>query len=392
MTNAEKKRLMIFLKALLWSDGKAEADEVIYNELKNHALLALPAGVMAYIQMPDKLRHQWKVDIFQHILYNVHYQHEQDSLPISVPYAILKGTSAAKYYPHPYYRSMGDIDIIVQENDGTIACQQLLNAGYLENTSKEAMISGRHRQFRKNGIEVEIHTGFAYHHDPEKEKTLDTWIVSNIPTSHVLPDNLNGLVILNHISYHIDVGIGLRQIIDWMMFVSKCLPDEKWPTFQVLAQETGQEQLALITTRMCELYLGLPEHRYCVEVDPAVCEMFMDYVLSCGNFGKKMEEDYKTSQRFIASMRTVKGAYQFLQCRGLMNWPAVNKYMFLRPFAWIYQAFRYLKKGLLREGTLKKLKTEREMAKKRNMLFDALGVTRKEKGIVRYRNGEYVKH
>ena len=381
------------LKCALWNSGKASVDPEVFLELKHHAVSTLPAGVLSSLTMPDAMRAAWQREIYQQISYNVNYRHEQAALPVSVPYVILKGTSAAKYYPHPEYRSMGDIDIMPQRKDFAAACEELLQNGYLENTDEVTRKFGRHRQFRKNGIEIEVHSFFAIQNNQEQAELLDQLILDHIGSSHELPDDINGLVLLDHISYHMEEGLGLKQIIDWMMYVNRCLPDEMWPSFQELARRTGHEQLAVITTRMCEIYLGLSEHRFCAHADPAVCEQFMEYILQCGNFGRKQkaDEDSMVSKNFLTSARTVKGTVLFLQKRGLINWKAAKKYPILRPFAWLHQAFRYLRKGLRRKGNMEKLKAEHEVALRRDQLFEALGVTREGKGIVRYQDGKYVK-
>ena len=381
------------LKCALWNTGVAFVDRTVFQELKQHAVSTLPAGVLPSLTMPEKVRTVWQREIYQQISYNVNYRHEQAALPVSVPYVILKGTSAAKYYPHPEYRSMGDIDIFPQRKDYAAACEELLQHGYLESTGEVARDFGRHRQFRKNGIEIEVHAFFAIQNNKAQAELLDQLILDHIAPSHELPDDINGLVLLDHISYHMEEGLGLKQIIDWMMYVNRCLPDEMWPSFQTLARRTGHEQLAVITTRMCEIYLGLPEHHFCAHAEPAVCEQFMEYILSCGNFGRKQraDEDSMVSKSFLTSARTVKGTFLFLQKRGLINWKAAKKYPFLRPFAWLYQVFRYLKKGLRRKESMEKFKSEYETAQRRDRLFDALGVTREGKGIVRYQNGKYVK-
>ena len=116
----------------------------------------------------------------------------------------------------------------------------------------------RETGFIKNDIIVELHRSFAKLNNADHARYLDDLIITNINPTHELPDPVNGLVILEHISQHLVNGLGLRQIIDWMMFTDKCLPDEKWPEFREMAQKTGMEKLAVVVTRMCEIYLGLP--------------------------------------------------------------------------------------------------------------------------------------
>ena len=50
-----------------------------------------------------------------------------------------------------------------------------------------------------------------------------------------------------------------------------------------------------------------------------------------------------------------------------------------------------MKRGLDRENALRELREEYTEAKKRNKMFDALGVKQRAKGVVVYKNGEYVK-
>ena len=392
METDEQEKLFNLIKQSLWNTKMAKTVEwSLYEEMKKQAIAILTAGILSQLEMPDELRRDWEQTVYQQIAYNVNYRRFQAGIPLSVPYVILKGSSAAKNYPHPEFRTMGDIDIMTRRDDYSFACEELIQNGYLETTNALETARGRHRQFVRNGFEIEVHAHYAHQNDVEKAKRLDDLIIDHIHPSHELPDDINGLVLIDHVNHHMESGIGLRQIIDWMMYVHRCLPDEKWPEFQALARQTGHETLALITTRMCELYLGLPEHRFCAQADPALCGQLMDYILSNGNFGRKQDEDSKASKGFLGSVHSLKGAYQYLQGRGLLNWPAAQKYRFLRPFAWIHQGFRYVKKGFHRKDTLAKLKDEREAGKKRSELFNALGISREEKGIVRFKNGRYLK-
>ena len=381
-----QEKLFGLIKRSLWNTDTVEAvDWAIFEEMKKQALVALPAGILSRLDMPEELRQAWKMAVYQQISYNANYLLFQAELPVTVPYAILKGSSTAKYYPHPEYRAMGDIDIMPRREDFQAACGMLLQNGFQGMGSEEDRSLEKHCQFFKDGIEVEVHAYFAHQNDAEKAKRLDDLILDHISPSHELPDFVNGIVLLEHINHHMEDGLGLRQIIDWMMFVDRCLPDEEWQSFQPLVQKLGLEKLALGATRMCELYLGLPERKWCAGVDQHVCEQLMEYALENGNFGKKKELGSRSSVRFLSSTRTLKGAISYLQGRGVVNWKAAQKYRVLRPFAWLYQAGKYISQGLNRENPLGKLKKELTDGKSRNDMLDALGVTREEKGIAAYK-------
>ncbi len=370
----------------IWGKGQASVDQHVFDEIKKHTITSLFAPCLSNCELPAELKEKWKRSILQQVSYYTHYKYEQSHLPITVPYVILKGSSAAQYYPNPEYRSMGDIDIMTHREDYDIACKQLIENGYqvINDIYKETSLI-------KNGISIDLHRQFASLNNPDYVKYLDDLIIQNINPSHVLPDPINGLVLLEHINQHLEDGIGLRQIIDWMMFVDKCLPDEKWPEFYELVKNIGLEKLAVVSTRMCELYLGLPTRKWSASAEIDQCAQLMEYVLACGNFGNKKNSDADISETAFTYTRTPKAWFRLLQKQGLINWKLAQKYKIFKPFAWIYQLIRYASRGLKRDQALYKIKEEYVSAKKKMALFDALGVKTASKGIVVYKNGKYVK-
>ncbi len=381
------EKMFELIKSSLWqTEIKQEADYDIYNEMKKHNVLLLPAGILMHLSMTEELRKEWKRDILRHCLHQEQYKYMQDNIPISVPYVILKGTSASQYYPCPEYRIMGDIDVITKRKDFNQAYEDLLNNGYREIKNEEREIT-----LEKDGIIVELHRFFASLNDPKQSKYLDDLIIDNIAPSHILPDPVNGLVLLEHISQHLEHGLGLRQIIDWMMFVDRCLPDAQWPEFKTMAKNIGLKKLAVVTTRMCEIYLGLKARNWSKDAEESVCKSMMEYILSCGDFGQKWTSNLHVGQTIFTYARGPVSTFKWLQERGLVNWKAAQKHIFLRPFAWLYQATRYIVKGFGQEKASATLRREYEAAKERIALFDSLGVKQKAKGLVIYKDGKYVK-
>ena len=374
------------IRAIFWNDPIGTIDQDTYMMLKEHSVDTLAALLLSSLQMPDDLRKEWKNRIIQQVVYNTRCNYLEDHLPITAPYVILKGTSAAQYYPHKEYRVMGDIDIITERKFFDKTAQELVNDGYVIKKELEREVG-----FVKDGIMVELHRYFASLNDPKQAKYMDDLIIENINPSHVLPDSINGLVLLEHINQHLEVGLGLRQIIDWMMFVDKCLPDEKWPEFQIYSRNIGLESLAIVATKMCELYLGLPPREWCSQADRKLCKQLMDYVVTCGNFGNTRSENIGTGENFFYFGSTPRSFIGLLQERGLVNWGMAQKHTVLRPFAWLYQIIRYALKGFNREDAPAELVKEYRAAKQRIAMFEALGVRRSSKGLAVYRNGKYQK-
>ena len=373
------------IKASLWGEikNKITVTQEDYDQLVSHSLIALSTPVLSQFVMNDDLRATWNDLIIKQIAYYVKYVYMQEHLPITVPYVVLKGTSAAQYYPQPELRAMGDIDIITPRENYESACEMLLDNGYIEITSENDREHARQRVFKKDGIIIEMHSFFAYFNDPQKAKYFDDLVIDNIQSSHVLPDLINGLVLIEHINQHLEHGLGLRQIIDWMMFVDKCLPDEKWPEFQKYVLNVGLEKLTIVTTRMCEIYLGLSEHQWCKYADSRLSAELMDYILSCGNFGYQLSINKKIAIERTVRLRHPIKLMKDLQNLGQENWKLARNPIF-KPFAWIWQGLHSIKK------TPDLLNTHRE-GMRLDAMFDSLGIKRKHRGLARYENGEYIK-
>ncbi len=381
------------IKLALWEEptpSELITDDV-FKELKKHAVAALVSPVLPKLNMSDALRKEWKAAIFQQITHHDNCKYIQDHITIKAPYVILKGTTAAQYYPYPEFRTMGDIDIMTSHEDYESTCDELLLNDYTEDTASSTEDFGRHRVFKKNGISIEVHSFFAMFNDPKHAEYLDELIISSINPTHILPDMVNGLVLLEHINQHLEEGIGLRQIVDWMMFVDKCLPDEKWPEFHILVKNIGLEKLAIVVTHMCELYLGLSPHAWCENVDISLCKDLMRYVMACGNFGVKNSVENGPGARLLSYSRTPMAFFRLLQERGLVNWGILHKHILLKPFAWFYQIGRYVRNIFGRNNAVAELKTDIKAAKRRAVLFDALEVKQTSRGLAIYENGKYVK-
>ncbi len=385
-TDMEQRCIIKIIKASLWNDSieGITISEDVFQEMKKHTIVSLPGSILSKMDMPEELRRRWKKELLQQIAYSVNYRYIQEHLPIKVPYVIIKGTTAAQYYPYPEYRTMGDIDILTKREDFDTAYKQFTENGYqvINRLNREIAL-------RKNGVTIELHKYFASIPDTEKAKKLDDLIIHNINSTHVLPDLINGIVLLEHISQHMEHGLGLRQIIDWMMFVDKYLSDENWQEFASYAQENNLERLAIVTTRMCEIYLGLPLRKWSSNADEKKCDELLEYVLSCGNFGIKRNNDSSKSESTFIALRKPQNIFRLLHDRGLSNWSLAKEYKVFRPVAWLYQLFRYISRGLKRENATYKIKEEYNHAKQRYDLFNYLGVCQSSQGRIVYKDNKY---
>ena len=140
--------------------------------------------------------------------------------------------------------------------------------------------------------------------------------------------------------------MGLRQIIDWMMYVDSVLDDSFWKSsFEYAAKSVGLDTLARTVTRMCINYLGLEDKFvWAQNVDDGLCQRLMENVLSSGNFGRKQGQGNNV-ETVLTAVKS-KGLFHYLQHSGEYNWKAYKNHHWLKPFCWLYQSFRYTRQGI----------------------------------------------
>ena len=363
----EHSCLLGLLKTSLFDLPLVIPDGVNWNKLLEEAKCQCVVPLVSS-NVPEEYRNEWLGISNQSKAHYMRMLYEQNSLVYllknsNIPFVILKGTAASIYYPSSSLRMFGDIDIYVSEDYFEFAKKLLEDNGYQLNHFNE-----RHNGYLKNGILFELHRKYSsqYYKDIEQIVLKGLNSAVNYKVSNYsfpgLPTYENGLVLLGHIMQHLkESGIGLRQIIDWMMFVHKELDDYAWSEhFYPLAREAGLEKLAITVTFLCKKWLGLPNKiSWCNTADEDVAEQLLIRVLDEGNLGK----DRAPTESVNYSIRK-EGVFKYLQRAGMYNWSLAQKYTFFRPFAWLYQLFRYVFMGIAGLFTGKKvfMKTKRNMS------------------------------
>lgn len=385
-------QVLSLLRSSLWGEERfpyqAPQDvswKEITRELKQQTVQFLPIDLLAR-ENPAKSQHYITAAATNMLRWYKIMQEQQELCALlsaaGIPCAVVKGAAAAIFYPQPGNRLMGDIDLLVNPADFDRACHLI---------SEGADFLGenfRHREYKRNSVVVEIHRSFSTLRDPIKRECFDRRIFGAIGTAESvsldgcaflpLPELENGLTLLEHINIHLENGLGLRQIIDWMMFVDKALPDRVWHSeLAPFLRSMGLETLAVTVTRMCQMYLGLrTDISWCAGAEEALCHELMEYVFHQGNFGRKNQRGSNSAASVIGAAGTPFSFLRILQRRGCRNWKALTRYPFLKPFAWLYQLIRYIRSGLRTEHPVLFLKNAIKRSKSQSVFLEALGVSR----------------
>ena len=323
--------------------------QATFDEMKDQAVAALPSEWLK-TNLPSAKSWRKYCSIQQGNWVKVMYAQRQLVQFLeknSIPSVIIKGAAAAQYYPHPTLRTMGDVDVLVKRADLDRAASILEANGYKLTADKDHV--GHHYNYSKDNISIELHKRLPVIDDENEElltlfeKGIDEriWATTEGIKFPVLHTTLNGFVLIFHINQHLREGLGLRQIIDWMMYVNS-LTAAQWDELRPMLQRVGMEKLALTTTAMCQKYLGLNKSFAGTEnVNETVCDDLMTYIIEKGNFGRKVKKTIEGRAAEFSLFSTERGGFfRRLQAGGLLQWPATKKHKILRPFAWIYQAVR----------------------------------------------------
>ena len=328
--------------------------EKIFEFAKSQCIVPLLAP-----SVPTVYREKWNAIAYQSKAHYMQMIYEQNALvkllkDNGIPFAILKGTAASVYYPNPTLRSFGDIDVYICKENIEFA-RRILDI----NAYQFIKIDKSEYAYKKNGIDIELHIKISgtYYNDVEHIilEGLNNSVEYRIANTSFpgLPAYANGISLLGHIMHHLKTyGIGFRQIVDWMMFVHNELDDSAWENhFRKIASEAGLEKLAVTVTYMCRKWLGLPDDiTWCNTADEEVADKLLIRILSDGNFGCD-RVPYENIRKEIKK----EGLFRFLQHTGLANWSLAQKCVIFRPFAWLYQVFKYAGLGLARLFTGKKV-------------------------------------
>ena len=365
----------------------------VYQELRAQAVEGIAVDALPNIKNLDvQLKFSWLHRVTKNISYWNQLMALQDELiallkGANIPYVVLKGLGAAYYYRAPELRKMGDIDLQVKPADFQKALQLLLDNGF----ELEAEDDGRHVELRKDRFEVELHHHFSSFSDLDAAALFDRRIESAIDcaqeavvqghTFSMLPKLENGLVLLAHMDQHMETGLGLRQIIDWMLFVDRELDDAWWEQeFESWTKRLGMHTLALTVTKMCQMFLGLRTEgiSWCAIADEQLCSDLMDLTMERGNFGFKLG-DSKKAVPILDLMSDVTRIPILLQKHGCHNWAALKKYPFLKPFAWLYQLCRYVRNAMNRKNPIGRLLSEVRESRHQAQVLEKLSLAKNTK-------------
>lgn len=379
--NSSELVIIQLIKSALFGfplDLQSDVDwDAVFTEAKMQTIVPLVSDVV-----PAEYSAQWKSTALKEQANFIRIMYEQTKMTQllkkhHIPFVILKGAAAAVYYSTPMNREMGDVDLLVAPGYFDAAFSLFKENGY---EFIHDFGDGRDYKFKKGGVLFELHKRYSDAGYDIEEYLIEG--INNAKTVQIygnsfcaLPEPVNGLVLLDHIRHHLYGGIGIRQIIDFMLFVNSFKDESEFENEVLpLFKKARLFTFACVIVKMCKMYFGLPLNvSWCDGADEKTAEQLLSTVMTNGNFGVKNPYVYRPVQSLSMDVKK-NGIFKTLQRAGEENCVAFKKHKFLRPFAWIYQLFRYIIKGIsaLFHGDLKS--SDVSIGSQKADFFERLGI------------------
>ena len=285
-----------------------------------------------------------------------------------IPYVILKGVASSAYYPNTYLRSLGDVDVLISEENFEKATKIFTDDGYEVSHENHK----RHIVLIKNSIRVELHrcvTGIPEGEGAtEIKKNFDGIFDDSTEYDGLtVPGEYHHLLILLlHTAHHIkETGIGLRHLCDFAVFVNRYSKREFDSKFSEKLKETGLYNFALILIQISKECFGSPDFP---EYQNEACGLLLEDIFNNGSFGNK--NPVNTQQTFFSEKGIIGRANEIVS----NHWKCVKKYPFLLPIGYVYFGIGYFGRSMLGKREKINLTSAKKSAEKRKKLYSKLEI------------------
>lgn len=263
-----------------------------------------------------------------------------------IPAVLVKGQSLAQDYPDPARRQPGDIDLLLPPASYEAAKAVLLPKATKVEEEAPAIY---HQGMYFRSIEVELHGSISTLMSRKLDRQLAAMLEEQfdgrpLPAVFIgeaeipVPEaNFNAVYIFVHFLQHYwSGGVGLRQLTDWMTFISVHKRDIHPILLENDLDKLGIKNLWKVFTGFVQEYLGCPAEKLplAARPDSAKNARIWRYIRRCGNFGKNRDRS-RGKEAYL--VRKVHSFWQKVVCdrlRHFRTFPKESLRFFLGAFGY----------------------------------------------------------
>lgn len=255
---------------------------------------------------------------------------------------ILKGNAVARYYPQPFRRSSGDVDVWLDGGRKTIY-------DFARSFDKEGRLYGvnyHHIHFHLiNDVHIEVHIWPSFLSSPLRNHRLHQFCNQHRPTMEASMPSLafDRVFILLHCYRHIcGHGVGLRQIMDYHYVLCQGFTNDERIESVYWIKKLGMKRFAGGIMWVLQHYFGLKEQYLLMTPDEKEGRFIMCEVMQTGNMGHSDRRNWGSTQTPFSRllMNTRRNIFLAKHCPHEALW---------MPFFSIWLYFWRMSKGLMGE-------------------------------------------
>jgi len=296
----------------------------------------------------------------------------QDFLKEDLHPIVMKGIICRQLYGKSgEQRPSGDEDIYVRKDEFFKVKAVLEARGYVcefEEVTEAQLTHIQHITFTepKNGYLIEVHPNPMGHRNNMRaqmnsyfenafentriENVKDTTIYTFSHTEHFL------FLILHSVKHFVEGGVGIRQMLDVLLYQEKYENEIDWNTLKGMLQETHTDGFLGDMQYIGTQYLGFD---FSIQLQENCPDVLLEDMWISGVFGKKDRDDTVAASITMEVLNHEKrGLYAWFRAgfpsRELMidAFPYLKEKPWMLPVEWVKRWGRFLKKASKHDGNL----------------------------------------
>lgn len=219
-----------------------------------------------------------------------------------IGYVPVKGSVIKKLYPEPDLRTMGDLDLLIQEKDRAAADEIMKSLGY-----ERQGLGSNVWTYKRGMVTFEIHVNLAgekYWNDVDYIGYFSELFQKSHPIGEKTERRLtledHFLFLCFHLAKHLcSTGAGIRMILDIALYIKHYDKQMDW---QYIWREADKLRLRDFIENMlsiCRSWFHVETASSAKKMDTRTQAIFEEYVLSGGVFGFEREDSIRRLRKGI---------------------------------------------------------------------------------------------
>ena len=229
---------------------------------------------------------------------------------------MVKGQVLAKEYRFPTHRQCGDIDLLLTPEDYSRAREILIpKASKVDKEYPEIL----HQAMKFGSIELELHGAISTLMSPALDRKLAALQTEMFAEGAFRKVEIGGMevsappvwfdavYIFVHMQHHYwSMGVGLRQILDWAVYVTNHYDEIDMPRLDRVVSDLGMKNLWRSFASFAADFFDLPADRipFYTKCFPRRNRRILRYVIRCGNFGKNLKRKASPDKYFFRKVHS----------------------------------------------------------------------------------------